>query len=58
MNTHGGQHSEAFIHGFNNVVEAARQIRGTSTSQVPDARAVVVIEALSDPCGAFILRSD
>ncbi len=58
VNTHGGQHSEAFIHGFNNVVEAARQIRGTSTSQVPDARAVVVIEALSDPCGAFILRSD
>ena len=58
LNTHGGQHSEAFIHGFNNVIEAVRQIRGVSTSQVPDARAVVVIEALTDPCGAFILRSN
>ncbi len=58
VNTHGGQHSEAFIHGFNNVLEAVRQIRGTSTSQVPNPQAVVVIEALTDPCGAFILRSN
>ena len=35
VNTHGGQHSEAFIHGFNNVTEGVRQIRGTSTTQVP-----------------------
>ena len=58
MNTHGGQHSEAFIHGFNNVPEAVRQIRGTSTTQVPDAKAVVVSAASSDPTGAFILRAD
>jgi len=57
MNTNGGQHSEAFIHGFNNVLEAVRQIRGSSTSQVPDTKAVAVMAANSDPTGAFILRS-
>ncbi len=56
LNTHGGQHSEAFIHGFNNVLEAVRQIRGASTTQAPNARAVVVMAANSDPTGAFILR--
>jgi acetyl-CoA acetyltransferase len=35
-NTNGGQLSEAFIHGVNNNLEAVRQIRGTSTSQVAD----------------------
>ena len=58
VNTHGGQLSEAFIHGFNNVPEAVRQIRGTSTTQVPGARAVAVSAASSDPTGAFILRGD
>ncbi|MEE9284504.1 MAG: lipid-transfer protein [Dehalococcoidia bacterium] len=58
INTSGGQHSEAFIHGFNNVTEGVRQIRGTSTTQVPGARAVVVSAASSDPTGAFILRGE
>ena len=58
LNTHGGQHSEAFIHGMNNVTEAVRQIRGTSTTQVPDAKAVLVGAASSDPTGAFILTKD
>ena len=40
-NTNGGQLSEAFIHGFNNTVEAVRQIRGTSTSQVQGCDLVV-----------------
>ena len=29
--------SEAYVHGFNLVLEGVRQIRGTSTSQVADA---------------------
>ena len=58
VNTHGGQHSEAFIHGMNNVTEAVRQIRGTSTTQAPEAKAVVVGAASSDPTGAFLLRAD
>jgi acetyl-CoA acetyltransferase len=55
VNTHGGQLSEAFIHGFNNLLEAVRQIRGTSTSQVDGARLVFVASAASDPGGALLL---
>ena len=56
VNTHGGQLSEAFIHGFNNWNEAVRQLRGTSTCQVPDAEIVMVAAASSDPYGAVLLR--
>ena len=55
-NTNGGQLSEAFIHGMNNHVEAVRQIRGTSTSQVDDCELVLVAGANTDPTGAVILR--
>jgi acetyl-CoA acetyltransferase len=55
-NTNGGQLSEAFIHGFNNSVEAVRQIRGTSTAQVDDCELVLVAGANTDPTGAVILR--
>jgi acetyl-CoA acetyltransferase len=57
VNTHGGQLSEAFIHGFNNWNEAVRQLRGTSTCQVPDAEIVFVAAASSDPYGAVLLAS-
>jgi acetyl-CoA acetyltransferase len=57
VNTHGGQLSEAFIHGFNNWNEAVRQLRGTSTCQVPDAELVLVAAAASDPYGAVLLAS-
>jgi acetyl-CoA acetyltransferase len=55
-NTNGGQLSEAFIHGFNNTVEAVRQIRGTSTAQVPDCELAFVAGGNTDPTGAVILR--
>ena len=55
VNTHGGQLSEAFIHGFNNLNEAVRQVRGTSTCQVPDAELIFVAAASSDPYGAVLL---
>ena len=55
-NTNGGQLSEAFIHGFNNSVEAVRQIRGTSTSQVEGCELALIAGANTDPTGAVILR--
>jgi acetyl-CoA acetyltransferase len=57
-NTNGGQLSEAFIHGMNNNLEAVRQIRGSSTSQVPGCELVLLAGANTDPTGAVILRSD
>jgi acetyl-CoA acetyltransferase len=41
-NTSGGMLSEANMTGWNHVAEGARQIRGTSTSQVPGAEVCVV----------------
>lgn len=55
-NTNGGQLSEAFVHGFNNTVEAVRQIRGTSTAQVEGCELVFVAGGNTDPTGAVILR--
>jgi acetyl-CoA acetyltransferase len=55
-NTSGGQLSEAFIHGFNNTVEAVRQIRGTSTAQVDGCELAFVAGGNTDPTGAVLLR--
>lgn len=49
INTSGGNMAEAYIHGFELVNEAARQIRGESTCQVPDARLSLVV---GGPCAA------
>ena len=56
VNTHGGSLSEAYIHGYNHILEGVRQIRGTSTCQVPDAELVLVTSSNTDPTGAVILR--
>jgi acetyl-CoA acetyltransferase len=55
-NTNGGQLSEAFVHGFNNTTEAVRQIRGTSTAQVPGCEIAFVAGGNTDPTGAVLLR--
>ena len=56
-NTNGGQLSEAFIHGFNNTLEAVRQIRGTSTSQVERCELAFIAGGNTDSTGAVILGS-
>ena len=56
VNTHGGSLSEAYVHGFNHVLEAVRQIRGTSTSQVEGASVALVAAAAVVPTSALLLR--
>lgn len=56
-NTAGGGMSEAYVHGFNLVTEGVRQIRGTSTSQVPDAEVSLVTSGEGVPTSALLLTA-
>jgi acetyl-CoA acetyltransferase len=57
INTSGGGLSEAYVHGFNLIVEGTRQLRGTSPNQVPDADCCLVTSGEGVPTGALLLRS-
>lgn len=48
VNTSGGNIAEGFIHGMGLVNEAVRQIRGTSTNQVPDVNLSLMIGGPTD----------
>jgi acetyl-CoA acetyltransferase len=58
VNTSGGGMSEAYVHGFNLILEGVRQIRGTSTCQVPDADVSLVTSGEGVPTSAVILTKD
>jgi acetyl-CoA acetyltransferase len=54
-NTHGGQLSEAYIHGVNGVNEGVRLIRGTSVNQPASVEHVLVTAGVGVPTSAMIL---
>ncbi len=56
-NTSGGGMSEAYVHGFNLVLEGVRQMRGTSTAQVDGADSCLVTSGEGVPTSALLLRS-
>jgi acetyl-CoA acetyltransferase len=57
INTGGGHLSEGYIHGMNHIVEGVRQIRGTSTNQVPGAETCLVTCTPLPPGSAILLRA-
>jgi acetyl-CoA acetyltransferase len=54
-NTHGGQLSEAYIHGMNGVNEGVRLIRGTSTNQPEKNDHVLVTAGVGVPTAGMVL---
>jgi acetyl-CoA acetyltransferase len=57
INTGGGGLSEAYVHGFNLIDEGVRQLRGTSTAQVPDAATCLVTAGEGVPTSALLLTN-
>lgn len=56
VNTSGGNIAEAYVHGIGLVLEAVRQLRGTSTSQVDGAEVALATAApLAFVTGSIIL---
>ncbi|GIW42394.1 MAG: lipid-transfer protein [Candidatus Binatia bacterium] len=55
-NTSGGGMSEAYVHGFNLILEGVRQMRGTSTCQVEGAECCLVTSGEGVPTSALLLR--
>ncbi len=55
-NTHGGNLSEAYMHGLSHVLEGARSLWGESCCQVEDADVCLVTSAAGVPSSALILQ--
>ena len=55
INTFGGQLSAGYVNGFSGVTEGVRQMRGTSTAQLPGAELCLVTGGMSTTTSAMIL---
>src|SRR5262247_3141114 len=59
LNTSGGNLAECYMHGLELQIEAVRQIRGTSTNQVPDAHVSMVCSGpMVTPVSSVIFGSE
>jgi acetyl-CoA acetyltransferase len=59
LNTSGGNLAECYVHGFELVLEAVRQVRGTSTSQAPRNDVALVIGGpMVTPASDLLLASE
>ena len=59
LNTSGGNLAECYMHGLELQIEAIRQIRGTSTNQVPDAQVSMVCSGpMVTPVSSAIFGSE
>jgi acetyl-CoA acetyltransferase len=59
LNTSGGNLAECYMHGLELQIEAVRQLRGQSTSQVPGAQVSMVISGpMVTPVSSLIFGSE